>query len=59
MSSDGTEQFDYPVKIDDAHRVTESVDHSGDLFDCAANEAYMHTGAWPTWSYCPFCGGVI
>lgn len=55
----GTEQFDHPVEIDDAHQVTESVDYSGNRFQCAVADAYMHTGAWPTWSFCPFCGGDL
>lgn len=55
----GTDQVDYPVNIDDSHRASDTMDYSGDRFDCAVNGAWMHTGAWPTWSYCPFCGGEL
>ena len=57
--ADGTEQFDYPVQITDSHRASESVGYSGDRFDCSVIGAYMHTGAWPAWGYCPFCGGEL
>jgi len=53
-----TEQFDYPVEISDAHRVVESNGYEGDRFECFTG-AYMNTGAWPAWDFCPFCGGVL
>jgi hypothetical protein len=48
-------QFDYPVDLGDGHASYESVGHSGDKFQCKTG-AYTHTGAWPAFDYCPFCG---
>jgi hypothetical protein len=53
-----TEQFEYPVEISDSHRVFDTPDYAGDRFECHTG-AHMHTGAWPTWDFCPFCGGVL
>jgi len=52
------EQFDYPVDLGNGHLVGVSMDYSGDKFGCDSG-AYMHTGAWPTWDYCPFCGQEV
>ncbi len=52
----GNDQFDYPVEIGNDHRVTEGDMYDGDRFECSVDGAYTHTGAWPTWSYCPYCG---
>lgn len=49
-------QYDYPVKIDESHRAVESHHYSRDRFDCANTSAYIHTGGWPAFAYCPFCG---
>lgn len=53
------EQFDYPVTLPGSHSVAETNNYDGDTFECQSIGAYMHTGAWPTWSYCPFCGGEL
>lgn len=54
-------QFDYPVQLGENHRAIDTDDYPrlGDRFECDTNEAYMHTGAWPTWGFCPFCGSGV
>lgn len=50
-------QFDYPVQIDPDHTAAEPVGYDGDKFTCEVGKpAYTHTGAWPTWDFCPYCG---
>lgn len=51
--------FDYPIDLDGRHRVTEGKVHDGDRYFCKLTGAYTHTGAWPTWGYCPYCGNEI
>jgi len=55
----GDKAFDYPVELGDNHTVSDTVDYSGDTFKCGVTDAYFHTGAWPTFDHCPFCGGYI
>lgn len=50
-----SDQFDYPVSLGAGHRVVESDEYDGDRFECTTH-TYTHTGAWPTWDYCPWCG---
>jgi hypothetical protein len=50
---------DYPVSLGPSHRVAESVDYANDKFSCDFTDAYLHTSAWPAWSYCPFCGDSL
>lgn len=52
-------QYDYPVEIDSTHRVKEPVGYDGDKFECGERDAYTHTGGWPAWNFCPFCGEVL
>lgn len=52
----GESQFDYPVRLEGQHVAHESVDYDGDKFKCYSTDAYTHTGAWPTWNFCPYCG---
>lgn len=54
-----SDQFDYPVKLTGHHVAYESIDHTGDKFKCHTTDAYTHTGAWPTFDYCPWCGEEI
>ena len=51
--------IDYPVNLSTGHEVTEGTHYDGDRFECNLHNAYMHTGGWPTWSYCPFCGAEV
>lgn len=59
--SEAEHQFDYPVQIDDAHVAIDSCDYAGDRFECTAKseKAYTHTGGWPAWNHCPFCGAGL
>jgi len=52
-------QFDYPVKLKGHHVVYEPIGYEGGQFKCHPSDAHTHTGAWPTWDYCPYCGGEL
>lgn len=55
-----TKQFDYPVTVADGHRAVESTDYGlRDRFECENTRAYFHTGGWPAFDYCPFCGDEL
>jgi len=51
-----SDQFDYPVSIVNNHRAVDTNDYTRDRFDCLDTGAYIHTGGWPAFDYCPFCG---
>jgi len=54
-------QFDYPVTISEGHKAVETVDYGEgkDRFECEPSGAYTHTGAWPAFDFCPFCGAEL
>lgn len=57
QSAGESEQFDYPVRVAANHRAVGSTDYGlRDRFECAETRAYIHTGGWPAFEYCPFCG---
>lgn len=56
MTDEHVSQFDYPVEIDDNHTAAESPGYDIDRFECDLTGAYTHTGGWPSFGYCPYCG---
>lgn len=57
--SEHESQFDYPVELANDHKAIDTPDYGPeDKFECSGG-AYTHTGAWPAWDYCPFCGDEL
>lgn len=52
-------QFDYPVELKDGHRAVDTPGYGErDRLECPTG-AHTHTGGWPAFDYCPFCGGEL